>query len=77
MVQVAAEQVAIVHQFPGEASGGGASAESLSPVSGATVYPVVVGAGGAGTTSDGARGSVSSFNGVVSTGGGGGSFVGP
>ena len=43
---------------PGEASGGGASAESLSSVSGATGYPIVVGAGGAGTTSDGARGQV-------------------
>ena len=64
---------------PGEASGGGASAESLSPVSAATVYPVVVGAGGLGAqlsgTTPALQGSNSSFNGIVSTGGGGAAFV--
>ena len=64
---------------PGESSGGGASAEPLSPVTGGSTYPVVVGAGGAGKisggTANGKQGSDSSFNGIVSTGGGGAGFT--
>jgi len=69
---------------PGESSGGGASAEPLSPVTGGSPYPVVVGAGGAGkessytnpaATDNGKEGSDSSFNGIVSIGGGGAGFV--
>ena len=60
---------------PGESSGGGASAESLSPVTGGSPYPVVVGAGGAGKVApDGGvpstAGSDSSFNSITSNGGG-------
>ena len=64
---------------PGESSGGGASAESLAPVSGASPYPVVIGAGGtkgASESTKGTPGSPSSVAGVTSTGGGlGGSMA--
>ena len=65
---------------PGESSGGGASAEPLSPVTGGSPYPVVVGAGGAvaivpfnfdSPTAFSSRGGTSSFNGVSTVGGGG------
>ena len=59
---------------PGESSGGGASAEPLSPVTGGSPYPVVVGAGGTASGPDGnfsTAGTSSSFNGISTVGGGG------
>ena len=66
----------------GESSGGGASAESVVSLNSGQAYSVVVGAGGAGSTSgqspavDGSDGAASSFAGVNSVGGGGGGSTG-
>ena len=65
----------------GEASGGGASAESTLSITPSTSYTVTVGAGGAGSTNNSATpgtiGSNSVFGSITSTGGGyGGSGFG-
>lgn len=61
---------------PGELSGRNSNSESPLTMS-TGVYPVVVGAGGAGGPSDsvsGSKGGDSSFGGVISLGGGGGNW---
>lgn len=65
---------------PGENSGGGASAESLHPVSGNSPYPIVIGAGGtrgASETTQGTNGSNSSFDTITCIGGGTGQGFAP
>jgi hypothetical protein len=58
----------------GESSGGGASAEPKLRVKAGTSYPIIVGAGGAAGTGEGTQ---SSFDSIVSIGGGrGGSVIG-
>lgn len=64
--------------FPGSTNGGGSSIESTFTLAAATNYSITIGAGGTGVgyVSPGgtATGSNSSFNSIVSNGGGGGSY---
>jgi hypothetical protein len=58
------------------ATGGGGSLESALSLASGTGYTVTIGAGAAGTTSYGLKGSNSVFSTITSTGGGGGQVLG-